>query len=132
MASSPTRRAIASASSLRRLRRGQSGLALSSTGVGLASRPVEREHALCVQPFAVGMLGRELIQLGSQVAVPAGAQVCLDPKLERDQSALLQSPDLALREFRVRQFGQRRTAPELQRGAQDRCGLLRSIRLERV
>ena len=65
--------------------------------------------------------------------MPAERQVGFDAVLERGQAQLLEPGDLVLRERLVGEVGQRRPAPEVERGAQvlggARCGV---APLERV
>ena len=93
--------------------------------LGLAARPVEREHQLAAQALAQGMLGRERLELRDQRGVPAEGEVGVDPPLDREQVHLLEAPDRRLRERLVGEVGERRPAPERERLAQPLGGLLR-------
>ena len=82
---------------------------------GLAAGAIQREHALCVQPLAQRMLGRERLELGDHGTVAAGGEVGLDGQLGRSQPQLLQPPDLGCGEWLVGDVGERISAPEGQR-----------------
>jgi hypothetical protein len=57
--------------------------------LGLAARPVEREHQLPAQTLAEGVLRRERVELRGQCGVTAEGEVCVDPHLDREQVHLL-------------------------------------------
>ena len=80
--------------------------------LGLAPRPVEREHQLAAQPLAKGVLGRQRVELCDERGVPAESEVGVDPHLDREQVHLLEAPDRRLGERLVREIGERGTAPE--------------------
>ena len=90
--------------------------------LGLAARPVEREHELAAQALAQGMALDELLQLRHQLAVAAGGEVGLDARLERREPLLLQPRDRALRERRERLVAEGRAAPQRERIAQQAPG----------
>ena len=69
------------------------------------------------QPLACRMLSYERLELGDQRGVMTEREVGLDAVLERDQPQLLEPRDLVLRERLVGEIGQRRPAPERERGS---------------
>src|SRR5262249_25496581 len=91
--------------------------------VRLPARAVEREHQLPAQTLAQRMLLDELIELWNELAITAEGEVRLDPSLECADAQLLQPRDRRLRERLVRQFGNRRPAPEAERLAEQRRGV---------
>ncbi len=102
-----------------------SGGLVGGQRLGLASRPVEREHQLAAQALAEGVLGRQRVELRDQRGVPAEREVGVDPHLDREQVHLLEAPDRRLRERLVDEIGERGAAPERERLAQPLGGLLR-------
>ena len=85
---------------------------------------MKREHQLSAGPLAEWMLGDEAVQLGGHVVVPAEREIGLDPLLDCREPELLEPRDLALRERVVGEVRQRWAAPDLERFAQRRLGLL--------
>ena len=78
----------------------------------LAAASVESEHQLGAQTFAVGVRGNEGFELGDERVLAAEGEVCFDPGLERGQSELLQTRDLALGEGLEGEVGECGSAPE--------------------
>ena len=76
------------------------------------------------------MFADERLELGDELAIAAQQAVGLEPPLERQQPELLESPHLVLRERLVREVGERRSAPERKRLAQEarRAGWRRVVR----
>ena len=93
--------------------------------LGLAARPVEREHQLAAQALAEGVLRRQRVELRDQRGVAAEREVGVDPHLDREQVHLLEAPDRRLGERLVGEVGERGAAPERERLAQLLGGLLR-------
>jgi hypothetical protein len=61
------------------------------------------------------MLGREPFELGRQLTVPSELELRLDPLLDGFEPQPFQPGDLGRREGLVRELGERRSAPELER-----------------
>ena len=81
----------------------------------LASRAVQREHPLRLQPFAQRVAGDEHLELCEDLAMAARRQVAVDRTFGRGQVQLLEPADLAGRERLPRDVGQRRPAPQRER-----------------
>ena len=94
------------------------GVAVGLERVGLAATAIQREHQLAMQPLAPGVLAGELLELADELGMPPGGEVGLDSQLHGLEVLLLQARDLARRERRGGELGQRRPAPQLQRLAQ--------------
>jgi hypothetical protein len=90
----------------------------------LPASAVEREHQLAHEPLARRVVDHELSQLPDELRVPAGGQVGLHTRLERDDPLLLEPHDLGLSERFELQFGQGRAAPECERLTQNVRGPL--------
>ncbi len=65
-------------------------------GIGLAARPVQRQHELAPQTLPEGVLLGEGFQLCHQSLVVSLRQVGIDPALDRGHAKLLQPADLRL------------------------------------
>ena len=91
--------------------------------VGLAPGAVQREHQLRVQALAVGVLGREALELADDLGVAAEREVVRDPLLERLQAGAGDPVGLDDRGPDQRRVGQRRAAEQRQRLAQQLGGL---------
>ena len=100
------------------------GVAVGLQRVGLAAAAVEREHQLRVQPLAPRVLAGELLELADELGVTPGGEVGLDAHLHGREVLLFQARDLSRRERRRGELGERRPAPQLQRLAQLRGGVL--------
>ena len=90
------------------------GAAVGVERVGLAAAAVEREHQLRVQALAVGVLGRERLELAGDGGVAAEREVVLEPLLERVQPRALEPVGLDRRRARAaarRPAAGRGTAP---------------------
>ena len=83
--------------------------------LGLAARPVQREHQLGAEVLAERMLPHERLQLADQLRVPSVREVELDPLLEAREAELLQTGDLGLGEALVGEVRERISAPQLER-----------------
>ena len=88
--------------------------------LGLPPGAVEREHQLAAQALAQRVLGDERLELGHERRVPAERELGLDPLLERREPQLLEPLDGRARERLVREVGERRPAPEVERLAEQR------------
>ena len=93
--------------------------------LGLAARPVERQHQLLPQPLPQGVARGERVELGNEHRMPAERQICVDPLLEEPEPHLLEPGGFGRRE-RLVQLGERRPAPERQRLCED-SGRVRRI-----
>ena len=93
-------------------------LAIAGERIGLAPGPVQREQALALQPLAQGLCRSESVELGHQIRMGAERELGIHALLEHRQAALLESRDLDLREPRVGELGEGRSAPERERGAE--------------
>ena len=80
-------------------------------GVGLPSRPIEREHELTLESLSVGVLPAERLQLADQLGVVAEREVGVDPVLKYGEPRLLEPPDLDLREGLIGEVSKRRPPP---------------------
>jgi len=72
------------------------------------------------------VLGHERLELADELGVTAEGEICFDTILDRRQARLLQPPRRDPRERLVGNVGERRTAPEVERVAQQ-LGRLRRI-----
>jgi hypothetical protein len=109
-----------------------SGVAVALERVGLAARPVEREHQLTDEALAQRMLADERLELRHRSCGFAERELRIDPLLESRQPRFLQPRDLRLGERRVREIGERGTAPQPQRLTQPRGRAFSIARLERT
>ena len=64
--------------------------------LGLASRPVERQHQLIAQPLPEWMRRDRGFELTHQLRVAPAGQIGIDPLLERRPAELLEPGDLVL------------------------------------
>ena len=86
--------------------------------VGLAARAVEREHQLRVHPLAVGMLGRQRLELADDRACAAGREVDVEALLQRGEPQAAEPAGLGRRRAQQRRVGERRPAEQPERLAQ--------------
>jgi hypothetical protein len=93
--------------------------------LGLATAPVQRQHQLAAEALAKRLFGDRGLQLCDDVLVAAEHQLRFDASLERRPAPLLEPRDLGLRERLVREVGERRTAPQLERLPEHDGGALR-------
>ena len=100
------------------LDQGASGVAIDLERLGLAARPVEREHELPAKPFAQRVKGRQPLELADRLTEAAEAQVGLDPVLERRQPELLQPGELRLKRWFEAEVVERRPPPQVERPVQ--------------
>ena len=98
------------------------GVGVRLEGIRLAPASVEREHELAPQPLAKRMARDQLSQLGGELRTPSPVEVRRHPVLEHRQPQLLQAGDLPLGEALVREVGEGRAAPHLERLSQLRRG----------
>ena len=99
-----------------------SGLAVGGERVGLAARPVEREHPLRLQPLAVRMGGRERVELACERAVASRVEVGVDSRLQRGQARFLEPRHLRLGERLEGEVGERLATPERERAVRVALG----------
>jgi hypothetical protein len=81
-------------------------------GLGLATRPVEREHQLAEQALAEGMLPMQGLELRDQLAAVADREIRLEAFLECLQPSVFELLHRLLRELLVLEVGERGAAPE--------------------
>ena len=96
---------------------------IAGEGLGLAPRPVEREHLLGVQALAQRVAPQERVELAGELGMSPSRQVGLDSLLEGRQPQLLEVGALDPCE-RLRELGERRAAPEGERLRQLLRGML--------
>ena len=99
--------------------------------LGLPAGAVKREHQLPAQPLAQRMTRDEGLELGDDLVGTSEREVGLDPFLDGGQAELLEAGDLLLRERVEAEVGERRSAPEIQRLAEERRRLVRFAAGER-
>ena len=92
--------------------------------LGLAPAAIEREHEVGGEPLAQRVVIDELLELADDLGMAAGFEVRFDAQLERRDPLLVQARDLGGGEGLGRELGERLAAPQCQRHAQDRGGLL--------
>jgi hypothetical protein len=91
--------------------------------VRLASRSVQGDHKLGVEPLPVGVEGNRALKLGNDLAVLAEDQPGVYQGLERGQAVGLQPARCDRRERRVAHVRERGTAPQRERiGEETRRG----------
>ena len=93
----------------------------------LPAAAVEREHQVRAHALAQRVLGHQRPQLADQVGVAAARELRAHPLLDRLHPQLLQPRDLALREVVEAVVGERRPAPQLERGLQVGGGRVRVL-----
>ena len=84
--------------------------------VGLAPGAVEGEHSLGVEALAQRLLRDQLLEAGDHLVVAPGGELGVDRELDRAQVKLLEPADLGGCERLRGDVGERRPAPELERG----------------
>ena len=80
--------------------------------LGLASRPVEREHQLPTETLAQRMVPHERFELRQHGSVASERELRLETLLERGEPQLLEPRDRGLGERLVREIGERCSTPE--------------------
>ena len=100
--------------------------------VGLPSGAVEGDHQLSRERLAVGMLCRQLLQLGDELAVASEHQVGLDPIPDRREPELVQTVGLAPRPLLVGEVGEGAAPPQRECLAETCARPLRSQLPERL
>ena len=90
--------------------------------VRLPPAPVERDHEQPVQPLAQRVQGRQPLQVGDRLAVPAELEQELQPIFERADPQLLQARALGLDPLGVADVAQGRPPPEGKRLVDQRPG----------
>ena len=100
----------------------RSRLPVGLQGLGLAARPIQREHPLRLEPFAQRVARDEHLELAQDLAVAAGRQVAVDRALGRGQVQLLEAADLIGREGLLGDVGERCPAPQRERLARQVVG----------
>ena len=84
-------------------------------GLGLSPGAVEREHPVSPEALPQRVLRDEQVELGHHLVGTPERELRFGAVLERDEAYLLEAGDLGLREGRVREVGERRSAPQRQR-----------------
>ena len=97
-----------------------SRVAIGGQCVGLAARPVQRQHQLAAQGFAERMLDDEGLQLRDSSGVVAEREVRLDATRERHEPEFQEAIPLGGGEIVGSKLGQRWPAPQLERLADHR------------
>jgi hypothetical protein len=95
-----------------------SPVAIHTQGLHLAARAVQRQHELPAKPLRQRVLRDQSLQLANQHAVPSQLQVGVDALLYRADPKVFQASDFRRRERLLDEVGQRRTAPQGQRGSE--------------
>src|SRR5438034_6114150 len=80
--------------------------------IGLASRPIQRQHQLRAEALGVWMLANEGLDLRNDLEVMPERELGVDPVFERAASQLFESRDLRLRRVQVGKVGKGATPPE--------------------
>ena len=83
--------------------------------LGLPPGAVEREHQLSAQSFPQGVLANQRFELADQLGAAAALEFCIVPRLEGGEPELFEPRDLGLRPALVREVGEGRPAPQLER-----------------
>jgi hypothetical protein len=91
----------------------------ASEGIGLAPGTVEGQHSLAPQSLTEGVLTSQTLEFAGQLAMASNLQVRFDPPFERGEAGLFEARRLALSERKVEEVGERRPAPQRERGAED-------------
>jgi hypothetical protein len=91
-------------------------------GIGLAVHAVQREHQLAPQPLAQGILTREPLQLRHGLDMATEVELDGDLLLCCLELELLQPGDLGRKGRLVRQVGERRPPPQIERFRECRRG----------
>ena len=84
-------------------------------GIGLTTRPVQRDHELPRQMFLQRVLANEAFEFGHQLPRHPPLQIGIDACLDRFEAQLLETSDLALRERFVGEVLEWSPPPERQR-----------------
>ena len=98
----------------------------------LSAGAVEGEHQLRTEPFPVGMLRDQRLELRHECGIAAKCEIGIDSLLERAQSQLLELCDGGARERFRPQLRQRLVPPELEGFVQQGSATLRVGRLMRL
>ena len=85
-------------------------------GLRLPARTIQREHQLPAERLAKRVLADETLELADHIAVAPELELGVDALAEDNEPQLLEPPDLRLREVVERELGERRPAPERERG----------------
>ena len=94
------------------------GIGVRLEGLGLAAGSVQREHQQCPEALTERMCTHERRQLTHELRVASAGEICVDPGLEHREALVLELARGRRRERLVREVGERRSTPELERGAQ--------------
>ena len=83
--------------------------------VGLAPAAIEGQHEQAEEPFARGMLGSQLLELGDDERVLPRRQARVEALFQGGEAQLLEPCDLSLRERLERDIGECRAPPQPER-----------------
>ena len=84
--------------------------------LGLAARAVQRAHLERAKGLTVRVRGDERLELGGEGRVPSGVEIRRDAGFDGCKPALLEQPGARASELLVGMIGERRAAPQRQRG----------------
>ena len=96
-----------------------SGLLIHLESFRLAPASIQGEHELAARALAQWALAHDVLQLPDQLRSATKLELGVDPLLDGRQPQLLEPCRLVLGEAFVREVGQRLTAPELERLANE-------------
>ena len=91
------------------------GIRVGAEGLGLPSRPVERQHQLPAKAFPQRMFRDQRLELRHECVVASQRKLRVETFLDRDEPQLIEAVDLGLRELLVAELTQRVSAPERER-----------------
>ena len=111
---------------------GRARAAESLERLRLTARAVERRHLKAARPFPQRVVGHQSLELADDVRVASEGEIGLDPALEGQQPELLEATRDRVEERLVGEVGERRPAPQRQRGAEDGRRLVGVAPLERA
>ena len=97
------------------LDQGRPGVPVGLERLGLAAAPVQREHALRVQPLAQRVLGHQGVELTDELVMVPRREVRVDRELGGGEPQLLEPADLGIRERLLREIRERIAAEQRER-----------------
>ncbi len=87
------------------------GVPVRSERIGLAARPVERQHALPLKPLTVRVRHDERVELGHDLGVASRREIGGHPSLQCGQTRLLEPGCIGARERLVGELGDSGASP---------------------
>ena len=90
-------------------------VAIGRERLGLAARPVERQHQSAPGPLAKGMLAGQGLELANDLGVSSQGELRVDPIFHGGEAMLLQTGDVRLQGCFEAQVRQRRPLPQGER-----------------